>query len=144
MSEFRPSKPGRAYIVRGVQGSGKSTVAKDLVASAGSNGRIHSTDDYFLDDQGNYNFDPRKLPQFHARNLAAFEESLKAGLDIVVCDNTNSKRWEYYRYMALALKYGYIVAVVALPHPDPEIAAKRNKHGVPQAVIEKMIANWEQ
>jgi hypothetical protein len=38
---------------------------------------------------------------------------------------------------------GYQVDVVVMPHPEPKIAASRNKHGVPEERIRQMIADWE-
>lgn len=128
-----------AYIMRGIPGSGKSTLAKIL---AGDSGAIHSTDSYFYVD-GEYRFDPIRLPEFHARNLSAFCESLCRGIPIVVCDNVNSKL-EYCRpYVEVAKKAGYQVAIVMLPHLNPEMAAARSIHKVPVATIERLIAEWE-
>jgi adenylate kinase family enzyme len=48
------------YIVRGCPGSGKSTFAKTL-------GGIHiEADQYFVDADGNYNFDGSKIKNAHA------------------------------------------------------------------------------
>lgn len=129
-----------AYIMRGIPGSGKSTVASEL---AGESGVIHSTDDFFYDDGGVYRFDPNLLGRNHARNQAAFRESLSLGISPVVCDNTNSQRWEFEPYVELAKEQGYIVAVVSLSHPDPDVAAARNVHGVSAEVIRRMINRWE-
>lgn len=129
----------RAFIMRGVPGSGKSTVAKTLV---GEKGKIHSTDEYFYQD-GIYRFEPRKLSEYHDRNFLAFEMSLAAGIDTVICDNTNIVKQWYYRYVCAANKYGYMVAFIVMPHPDPKIAAARNAHNVPEHIIRRMIANWE-
>ena len=128
-----------AYILRGIPGSGKSTLAKILT---GEDGVIHSTDEYFYVYE-EYHFDGTKLAEYHARNLAAFCRSLQEGASVVICDNVNFKLEHCRPYVEVARKAGYLVAIVMLPHPRPEVAAVRNIHGVPLATIERLIAEWE-
>jgi predicted ABC-type ATPase len=68
---------------------------------------------------------------------------LSDGVKTVICDNTNIREWQFCRYIKKARDFGYIVAFVVMPHPDPKIAAERNIHGVPEATIRKMIKDWE-
>jgi len=128
-----------AYVMRGVPGSGKSTLAKRLVDGIGV---IHSTDDYFYVD-GEYRFDPEKLREHHDRNFSAFCASLSNKVPVVVCDNTNTKRWHFERYAEAAVRAGYLVAFVIMPHPSPEVAAQRTIHKVPASVIQRMIDEWD-
>ena len=125
--------------MRGVPGSGKSTVAKRL---ANGISRIHSTDDFFLID-GKYHFDPEQLAENHDRNFKMFCNSLNEDIPIVVCDNTNIKRWEFERYVNAATQAGYFVAFVLMPHPEPELASQRSIHKVPIETIKQMIVEWE-
>jgi predicted kinase len=128
-----------AYIMRGLPGSGKSTVAKQLVANGGV---IHSTDDYFL-SCGKYTFDPNHIVEYHRMNLEAFRESLRQGKSVVVCDNTNVK-WQHFEpYVKAAQDAGYVISLVTLPHPAPEVAALRTVHKVPVQAIRRMLAEWE-
>jgi predicted kinase len=129
----------RAIIMRGVPGSGKSTIAKLL---AGETGVIHSTDSYFY-IEGVYSFSPSFLSQNHEKNFRAFCESLKKGVPIVICDNTNVERAHFAHYISAAEAAGYQVDIVAMPHPDPEVAATRNEHGASSETIRQMIADWE-
>jgi predicted ABC-type ATPase len=128
-----------AYIMRGVPGSGKSTVAKSLL---NGNGVIHSTDDLFYVGE-EYCFDPAKLPEYHRQNYEAFCCSLEKGAPVVICDNTNVKKSHFMWYVEAAQKAGYIVAIIFMPHPDPEVAAARNIHKVPAHTIQRMIKQWE-
>lgn len=127
------------FILRGVQGSGKSSLARGLVADEGV---IHSTDDFFFRG-GVYAFNPEKLKEYHALNFRRFKESLRRGIPVVVADNTNVTRLEWVHYAQTAGSFGYDVIIVSLPHPDPEEAAKRNVHGVPASEIRKAILRWE-
>lgn len=128
-----------AYIMRGIPGSGKSTAARRLTGPAGA---LHSTDEYFVVD-GVYRFDATRLPEYHARNLAAFKRSLQDGHEVVACDNTNVQLWHMEPYIAAATEHGYTVTVIEMPHPDPATAARRNLHGTPIEVIKEMISLWE-
>lgn len=127
------------YIMRGIPGSGKSTKAKLL---AGDTGRIHSTDDYFMQD-GKYVFNVDKLEENHQLNFQAFKADLQQGVSPLIVDNTNSRRWEYQRYINEAEIMGYQVEVVQIPHIDAALAAQRNTHGVPEYAIQRMINRWQ-
>ena len=127
------------YIMRGVPGSGKSTLARKLVNGTGV---IHSTDDFFYEG-GVYRFNPDELDKNHRRNFQAFCRSLAEGVPVVICDNTNAKRWHFKPYVEAAKRAGYTVAFVVLPHPEAEVAAQRNIHNVPLLSIQRMIREWE-
>lgn len=127
------------YIMRGIPGSGKSTVAEQL---AGKDGVIHSTDSYFC-KSGEYKYNPKQLWIYHQCNLRAFTKSVEKGIPVVICDNTNPRHADYRLYAKVAKEHGYIVAIVTLPHPDLKVAAKRNKHDVPLEKLEKIVKSWE-
>ncbi len=128
------------FIMRGVPGSGKSTVAKEITHHEGV---IHSTDSYFYNDKQEYHRVSEKLPEFHEKNFLAFRESLAQNQPIIVLDNTNTRRWEFDRYIHEAEKEGYIIEEIAMPFPDPNEAGERNIHGVPAEAIQRMIKRFE-
>ena len=136
--EFRGKKI--LFIMRGVPGSGKSTIAREIIPSEGV---IHSTDKYFYDDEGKYNFDPSKLKEYHDENFKSFCRSLEEEKPIVVIDNTNIQRVHFDRYVDAAKAKGYVVHIVEAPQPDPSVAAERNTHSVPEEVIRRMIEQYE-
>jgi len=131
------------YIMRGIPGSGKSSIAWDLPALVicGSSA-IHSTDDLCMVD-GVYQFDAELAPQRHAQNLENFKASLEKGVEVVVVDNTNVKVQQYEPYVTEARAAGYRVAFVELLHPTLDEAVERNTHGVPLETINQMILDWE-
>lgn len=122
------------YIMMGTSGSGKSTWIKNNVPDA----VICSADHFFEDKFGNYNFQSNKLYQAHE---TAFSKYLRAlddeSVTNIVVDNTNTRLKYMRRYAMEANLRGYPVTMVVL-RVDPEVAAQRNKHGVPKETIDKM------
>lgn len=130
--------------MRGVSGSGKSTKARELCEGYGS--VVCSADEYFMAD-GEYKFDPAKLGQAHAWCQGRFSAALEANVDVVVVDNTNTRRWEYERYVKLAEKAGYEVELVKVGSLDEEslkLYADRNRHGVGPDIIQKQAERFEE
>ena len=131
-------------LMRGISGSGKSTVAKKLVG----NGKIFSTDDFFMQD-GKYNFDVSKIGHYHKLNQERTEEAMKNGISPIVIDNTMTQAWEGAEYVKLADKYGYSVKIEELPIPDIDELMKRqeNRKSINKAlsreIVEKMIGRFQ-
>jgi len=129
------------YIMRGISGSGKSTIAKILAER--NNGVICSTDDFFVID-GEYKFDPSKLKENHEKNFQKFKELLEKGVEVVIVDNTNLRYWEAGKYIKEAKKAGYRVVVVNIVPPEnPEVLFKRNTHNLPMEAIEQMYKKYK-
>lgn len=122
------------FIVRGLPGSGKSTIAKKLLR----NGAVAShfeTDMYFYQN-GEYTFDRSKLREAHMWCQANVEKALKQGYNVVV-SNTFIKKWEAEPYLEMckSLNIDYVI-IIATGRYD-------NIHGVPQEIIDRMRENWE-
>ena len=96
-------------LMRGVSGSGKSTVAKKLQSKLG--GVIFSTDDFFTDKDGVYNFDKKQLSNYHSQNELKAESAMKKGITPIIIDNTNTQPWEMKNYVELADRYNYRVVI---------------------------------
>lgn len=137
-----------AFIMRGIPGSGKSTVARLLCQAFVNSGNpagnfiVHSTDDLCMVD-GEYQFDAALAGERHAQNLLNFKKSCADGVSCVIVDNTNVKTKQYMPYLQAAVERGYRVVFVELPHPAPMVAAQRNTHKVPLEVINQMVLDWE-
>ncbi len=132
----------RALILRGITGSGKSTFAESLRNTSPHTVTIHSTD-FFFSRSGTYCFDRIRLPLYHKLNFDAFCRSLVEQTPVVVCDNTNSRIWEYERYVDAAVRHGYGVTILSFPHPTIEEALRRTVHGVPGHAIKRMLERFE-
>ena len=125
------------YLLRGVPGAGKSTLAKQL-------GCTHfETDSFFMVD-GEYKFDQSKLKDAHKwcqdevhgamiLNITTGEHS-----DIVV-SNTFTQDWEMEPYMELAKSWGYRVFSIIVENRHGGV----NKHGVPEEKLEQMKNRFE-
>lgn len=138
-------------IMRGVQGSGKTTKAEKLLIRFYEEverlnirravGEIFSTDDFFMVD-GKYQFDPAKLPEAHAENLRNYTDAVILGHGLrtdtqeglLIVDNTNLTINEIAPYYQLAEAYGHQVKIITV-RADPEICIARNIHGVPEKTI---------
>jgi predicted kinase len=113
-------------LVRGLPGSGKSTLAKLLV---GDKGYYHKEADmYFIDREGNYNFDPSKIKDAHAWCKEETEFLMKYEHSPVVVSNTFTQEWEMKSYYELAEKYGYRVYSIIAENRHGGV----NEHGVPE------------
>lgn len=123
------------YILQGVSGSGKSSIASKLADAD----NICSADDFFMRD-GKYHFDPTKLGEAHGACLRKYVSLLlvnaQKGRPIVV-DNTNTTIGEIAPYYSLAEAYGYKPVIITV-ECDPDEAAARNTHGVPVKVCWEM------
>lgn len=124
----------QVIILRGVSGSGKSTVA-NLFKNPKV---ICCADDYFTDDEGNYNFDPSKRGDAHEYCRKQFDDALSNGRyrNIIVA-NTNSKpsEWEYYENRAKELGVEVCFLVVENRHGNKDI------HNVPESAIQRQKTN---
>lgn len=128
------------YILRGLPGSGKSSVCIILDPEA----VICSADHYFITDKG-YKFDERKLGLAHQSCLDRARESMEAGLNVII-DNTNSRLNEYRKYIELANELGYEVAVIELlcrTRDEAEAMGHRTVHKVPMEAVMRMWNRWQ-
>lgn len=121
-------------LIRGVVGSGKSTMARALA----SLGYAHyEADMYFEDGEGVYRFDKERLPAAHDWCLAAATETLVSGGRVVVA-NTFTRLWEMRPYVERAMALGVPFTVLEAH------GSWRNVHCVPQEVVDRMRERFEQ
>ncbi|XP_067353163.1 NEDD4-binding protein 2 isoform X2 [Channa argus] len=131
-------------LLRGAPGSGKSTMARELLAH-NPGGVILSTDDYFTCN-GEYWFKPTALEEAHEWNHKRAKEAFEKGTNPIIIDNTNMQGWEMKPYVAQALKHGY---KVLFREPDtawknkPRELARRTSHNVPVETIRRMLTGYE-
>jgi predicted kinase len=116
----------KVRILRGISGSGKSTYTRANYPNA----FVVSADHYFIKD-GIYTFDVAQLGTAHSTCFRKYIEALQDELPLVVVDNTNTTAWECSPYVQGAAAFGYESEIITLDC-EPDVAAKRNVHGVPR------------
>ena len=124
-------------LVRGLPGSGKTTLAK-LLSGKGKY-PVFSIDDYFTDADGNYSFD-------YAKNYLAYkaceentEKAIAAGNEIVFVDHTFTIDWELEPYFKLANKYDCLLHVLTVENYH----GNENVHEVSKEQIIKMAEKFK-
>lgn len=120
-------------LIRGLPGSGKSTIAKALTMA----GFLwYEADTYHLNDEGAYCFDPANVKAAHAWCQSETRKALESGERVVV-SNTFTRIWEMAPYFEMAAALGI----------EPNVLEAKgnwqNVHSVPAEVVEKMRQRWE-
>jgi predicted kinase len=116
------------YIVRGIPGSGKSTFAKTL------GGQHYEADMFFIDEEGNYNFDVSKIKDAHQWCQSIVKTDMILEYPKIVVSNTSTQEWEMEPYFKLAKEYGYTVFSVVVENRHEGV----NQHGVPEDKLQMM------
>lgn len=121
------------FLIRGLPGSGKSTLARTI------SNIVVEADQYFIDVNGNYNFDASKLKNAHnyckSQTQAWMEtDGKQVNVDRIAVSNTFTQEWEMEPYFRLAEQYGYRVYSLIVENRHGGV----NEHGVPDEKIEEM------
>ena len=113
-------------LVRGLSGSGKSTIAPMF-----ENAVLVSTDDFFLDEYGEYVFDANSLVINHQFCQLAVRMMMQDDEKLIVVHNTFTADWEMDAYFDLAREHGYAVHTIIVENRH----GSKNVHDVPQDVV---------
>ena len=131
-------------LMRGLSGSGKSRAAVRLAGRDG--GIVISTDDFWYDDDGNYNFDYSLIGEAHCHAQRRARDNMATGEPHVIIDNTNARWWEMFPYLEMAREHDYSVVILmigGIDIKDIAIYAARNVHNTPISIIERQAKNFE-
>ena len=119
---------GELILIRGLPGSGKSTMARNLA----SKGFQHFEADMYFEVNGQYQYDASRIRDAHiwCQNMA--RQALAAGNRVVV-SNTFTQLREMEPYLGMTKNARVIEA----------IGNWQNVHGVPAEMLERMAQRWE-
>lgn len=125
------------FIIRGVPGSGKTTLAEEMARNF-PDSEIVCADDYFM-VHGEYRFNPKELKQAHEFCRCEVEQFAKEGYENIFVHNTFTREWEMQPYFEIAEKYGYMVHSIIVENRH----GGKNQHGVPEESINRMKKRFE-
>ena len=125
------------YLLRGLPGAGKSTLAKSI-------GAIYFEADMFFMEGNEYKFDIKKIRQAHEWCQDHVKISMKnaaGGMTPtrIAVANTFTQEWEMQAYYDLAKEYGFTVFALVVENRH----GGTNVHDVPADVIDKMKERFE-
>jgi predicted kinase len=126
------------YLLRGLPGAGKSTLASQLADSH------FEADMYFTNENGQYLFNPSEIKKAHAWcqsevHTAMILNHTTGDNEKIVVSNTFTQEWEMEPYFKLAESYGYRVFSIIVENRH----GGENLHSVPEDKIEAMRARFE-
>jgi predicted kinase len=131
---------GDIVLLRGIPGSGKSTLGDIILQTTQSNNQdVLSADNFFNDDKGNYNFDVTKLKEAHNWCQQKCAERMKLEFSKIVVANTFTQDWEMAPYFEMADRYKYRIHTVIVENRHDS----KNIHGVPEDKLEIMKNRFE-
>jgi predicted kinase len=126
---------GDLILLRGLPGSGKTTLGEVILHSnQGTRPDVISADNYFIDDKGNYNFDPTKLKEAHNNCQQICAERMRLEFSKIVVANTFTQEWEMEKYFEMAERYNYRVHSIIVENRH----GGENIHGVPDDKLKQM------
>jgi predicted ABC-type ATPase len=119
------------YIIRGIPGAGKSTLAHKLTNNV-------AEADQFMYEDGIYKWSPIKLHNAHRQCFEKIKHWIDEGVSPIAVANTFIKKKEYREYKEYAEENGYEVIIKVCDGGYNSI------HNVPSETLNKMKARFEQ
>lgn len=124
------------FLIRGLPGSGKTTLAEQL-DSVGFVDEIVAADDFMVDEEGNYVFVPSRLSHAHEMCLNLTRIFLTEGLRVAV-HNTFTTEKEMAPYFELAEELGVQITTLVVENRH----GSKSVHGVPEHTLERMARRF--
>ena len=131
--------PKDLILLRGLPGSGKSTLGEVILYMPNNSLKPLSADDYFTESDGTYNFKTEKLKEAHNDCQQRCANLMMNGVVKIVVSNTFTQEWEMKPYFEMAERYGYRVHTLVVENRHGGV----NVHGVPDDKLEIMKNRFE-
>ena len=125
---------GDLILLRGLPGSGKSTIGDIILFTSQNNQDVLSADNFFIDREGNYVFDATRLKEAHNDCQQKCAERMKMQFSKIVVANTFTQEWEMETYFEMADRYRYRVHSLIVENRH----GGQNIHDVPEDKVEQM------
>jgi predicted kinase len=131
---------GELILLRGIPGSGKTTLAKILLQiRVTDEPEVLSADDFFENENGEYNFDASKLKEAHNYCQFRCSERMRQQKAKIIVANTFTQEWEMEIYYEMAKRYNYRVHTLIVENRH----GSENIHDVPAEKIKQMKKRFE-
>ena len=119
------------FLLRGLPGAGKSTLADSL-------GIDYVEADMFFMQDGEYKFDGTKIKLAHEWCQDRVRKIMELGMSVAVA-NTFTQEWEMEPYLEMAEEFGYRVNSLIVENRH----GGENTHGVPEEALTRMRNRFE-
>ena len=119
------------FLLRGLPGAGKSTLADSL-------GIDYVEADMFFMQDGEYKFDGTKIKLAHEWCQDRVRKIMEYGMTVAVA-NTFTQEWEMEPYLEMAEEFGYRVNSLIVENRH----GGKNTHGVPEEALTRMRNRFE-
>lgn len=127
-------------LLRGLPGSGKTTVANIIETLNGGDKPVYSiaTDEYF-EVKNDGKFDPSLLDEAHKWTEDRVRHQMSVDCPVIIVHNTFTQRWEMQSYRDMARMADYRIHTLIC----------ENRHGgestsdVPQKTVDKMHSRFQ-
>lgn len=140
MEEMTPQYKGDLILLRGIPGSGKSTLGEIILQTPQQqNPDVLSADNFFVDENGVYNFDSTKIKEAHNMCQQKCAERMRLEFSKIVVANTFTQEWEMQPYFEMANRYGYRIHTLIVENRH----GSRNVHNVPDEKLGQMKDRFE-
>jgi predicted kinase len=126
------------YLMQGIPGSGKSTIASMIAHS--TDGVILSTDEYWYED-GSYQYDPKRAGEAHQWNQRRCVNLMQQDVSPLIIDNTNITQTEAQPYLTFAKMYGYTVQVIRVEANTNTCIARQANRTADRRIPEDVISD---
>ncbi|XP_047990650.1 uncharacterized protein LOC125229758 [Leguminivora glycinivorella] len=137
-------------LMRGLPGSGKSFLARELIEymcpDMNHKSFIFSTDDFFM-HRGRYEFQKHMLPEAHFWNQNRVYEAMGRDVSPIIIDNTNVEIRHMEPYVRAGVRKSYVIEVLEPNTPWAKKVgplARKNSHDVNISTLKRLLDSFQE